>query len=558
MPPVYRGKLPGSTALGTALSDYRLCIYEPGAGGSRGVNRLRYDLSQCLLDVSLTDSFEQPAQQLDVTLSAQLDLPTYEDSAASGVDVRSITELGRPVRLYGPRVTPDGNVYPLPDGFPEVISKTSGEFYPLNNLLFYGFIFNKSISASTAGDSVTLTCFDPLFYLARNMYDTPWVASKKTKVQGRNGRPKGWRADEIIQKICEDSQIRISNIENTQVRLRKVVTVGLSLYDTCLLALEKTYNQGKTKRRYTLRYDPRAGVELIGRRMPNNMTAREKQVWDLRDEDNLLSATYTASIENLVTAVTVKTDGEKGRKQIGGVYRDAKLEAKYGAMHQIVDIESPGSPAEAQKARRALMRDQGRVQETIDVSIPCINSLRAGDGVWVKDSDTGIQALLWISSVSHEVGASDALTNLTLVREPREIAYPQVSDPQNQPSRGSYVTMKDASGETLKIEVSYRVVDIISESNFGGRGAVFTGDESVATVRKDSRLDQLCKGKERQFLIGPSGKGKSGATAVIVGRHTEDVDVKISLSVGEGAQLGRVGKTGRAIAKPKRQKIKGS
>ena len=322
------------------------------------------------------------------------------------------------VRIWAAKPLPSGTVRPLRP-------KPHGR-WALNNEIFRGYVFNIARSGYAAGDEFTLTCFDSLIYLAKNDHDA--VYKNKT-------------ASKIIRELLEEAGIRVhpKRFMDTHTKIPRLVTNGLTVYDGCVMALQKT--RSMTKKRYRLRMD--GGFAVLFQR-----EIRPDEAWLLTAKDSLIGASRTTSIEELVTSAELKSDGKSGRitELSGSTARFAALARKrYGRMHKIVDRGS--SPASDGKTiLDTLIKENGRPHEELNVTIPCINTMRAGDYVKVLDPDTGMHAHFWIDSVSHSVSSSQASSDLTLVRRIEEAETDTVESTDGTSETTRWVGERD--GET--------------------------------------------------------------------------------------------------------------
>ena len=429
----------------------------------------RIDLSPYVSSISISDSFSQAAKSVDLVLSC----------AEGGEELRSLVQCGGIIRVFADTYRGTVSV-PMTDPANPLVQ----------NELFRGYVFSRDSSSAPIGDVLQLKAYDPMIYLTLNEYDL--VKKKKT-------------ASQIIREIVvKAGLVPGSPFQDTGVKLSKLTTRGLSLYDGCVLALQK--NQKLTGKRYRLQ--AKQGKVVLFKRVAPADT------WTFDSRVNIVDASHSVSIEDLTTRATIRAQAEKKV-----VTREAKVAAevenKYGKVHKIVDI-GDYSASEMQKARRAVVRDEGKPAEEISITVPIITSIEAGDGVYVYDDDLKFKQLFWVEEVTHSITPVGGTTQMTLVRKEADIKYPEIDDPTKANAAKTKL-------QTEKTEYNLKVAVV----NF--EGSKYKGTEAICTIRKTHPLAK----KPYVKLYG----GTAGTKQVqVVGTHRASeggADIRLAATVAE-------------------------
>jgi len=370
--------------------------------------------------------------------------------------------------------------------------------------IFRGFIFVKDTTSGSVSDSLTLTAYDHLTYLARNRYD---VAYKKRKT-GTAAQRRGWTASAIIRDLCKKIGLIVDEtaFEDTGTRLTTTKSYDLTLWDTCLLALQKT--------RYTTRGNPiyqlrakQGRVQLFKRdRAPTGPTTFT--TWEFSSEDMIIGASHNVSIENLTTAAVFVGSRKASNRKLRSRWSNAGTEQRYGRMHDVVNVGGM-SDKELARTRKSYILEHAKPEETLEITIPCLNQIRIGDMVRVRDDITGKYHLLWVNEVNHDVNPTSPVSRLVLVREIKKSTYPEIGDEQlKQESSDAWVRV--TSG---KKSVSLGKKPIV-RTDFEGvkwKGNTITQNDGYCTVARSSDM-----AKYKRLSIDAGRRSKQ---VIIVGLH---------------------------------------
>ena len=249
-------------------------------------------------------------------------------------------------------------------------------FWGEDGQLFDGFVF--SVQVATNDRTSTIRCYDRGIYLNNN----------QGYYRFQNTTPEA-----VAQKLAEEFGFSLGEIAPTGHRFSRNF-LGQSLYK--ILATAYTLASASTGDRY------RIAFEL------DKLTVRKKQqdqeTLVIRGGSNLLSASVTESIENLVNRVRVVDDSY----QLVTTQEDAASIQKYGVLQQVLR-QSENSSAEA----KALLEDNGPSQK---ITLECVGDTRsiAGRMAAVQEPYTGLWGLFWIDSDSHTWADGIYTNKLTL------------------------------------------------------------------------------------------------------------------------------------------------
>jgi hypothetical protein len=430
-----------SRALGTptsGLETARRQFAVTAWGGST-----EWDLSEFLTGATWSDSFDQPAQQLDLTL------------ADPDGRLNTYIKAGGGVRLFGAIPQPGG-------GFEPLRRLAGNQGYPVVNELFRGYVFSKSTSSAVTGQELNVTAYDNMVYLAKNSWDH--VFRDQT-------------ATEIILGLMDKYELRrfptgTAAFVDTAYRIPRLVTFGLTVWDACHLALQKTHHAHPTKR-YLLRSEH--GIVALRAR-----DAAPDRVWtfDL-DGGDVLNSQRSVNIENLATSLQISSAGRYGRRVLGGYVSDRRLVQLFGQMSQVKEIGST-DPAEARANAAGALKTASVPEESLNVSVPLVASIRPGDVVHVQDQEAGIVGVFFVQTTSHTVSVLEAQSDLTLVRQVEQAEYGAVTeDTSDYAARERWaVVRKDRKVVSFTVSVGV----------YTPAGSNQIGDETLARVDKSHPL----------------------------------------------------------------------
>lgn len=254
------------------------------------------------------------------------------------------------------------------------------QFYQDARLLFDGFVVSRQ--RSTEGSTVDVTCLDRGWYLKRNT--ASYSFSEQTP-------------EAIARRICNDFEIGVSELAAGGKRITRNF-FGATLYDIIITAYNLA-SQENGKRYY-------AG--FVG----DKFFVREKKAGEetlvIEGEANLMDASITESIENMVNRVVIYDENDNKVKTM----EDAERMKLYGTLQSYVK-QSKDDDGESIKKAQKLLDDNGIDQK---ITVNCFGNVAntAGGTVVVHEPYTGVYGLFYIDSDTHEWKNGQYYNNLTL------------------------------------------------------------------------------------------------------------------------------------------------
>ena len=243
-----------------------------------------------------------------------------------------------------------------------VILKDSGK------VLFDGFV--TSSTRSTYGSTTDYTCLDRGFYLKRN----------KGIYKFENKTP-----EDITAVIASEYGLSLGTVAKTGVQIsRNFLGGGNTLYDIIVTAY--TLASEKNSKQYHVGFvaDKLCVIEK---------TDKNKSVV-IKGGSNLMGATATDSIENLVNNIKIVDSDGATIKELG----DDKAVKDYGKLGEIiVQNKDEDKTSDAQK-----ILDDNKLTQKITVENLGHNSCVTGGTVIVEEPYTGVCGLFYIDSDVHE------------------------------------------------------------------------------------------------------------------------------------------------------------
>jgi hypothetical protein len=237
--------------------------------------------------------------------------------------------------------------------------------YEGEELLFYGYIFSRQ--RSTDGNTIDIKCRDRGIYLKKNQGVYNFT---------------GITPEDITQKICADFGIKVLSLAKTSISVSRVF-LGATLYDIIMTAYTEASKVNGKKYGLIFRGD---ALEVFEKTVTSSSLI-------FSGESNLISASYSESIENMVNRVTIYNKDDKFVKNL-----DSKdLINLYGVMQAYVkQTKDDNKEYDAQKT----LRDKGIERK---VTIENIGDTRCitGESVIVKEPYTGLDGSFFIDSDTH-------------------------------------------------------------------------------------------------------------------------------------------------------------
>jgi murein DD-endopeptidase MepM/ murein hydrolase activator NlpD len=159
------------------------------------------------------------------------------------------------------------------------------------------FVIWEKTKKSSNSPEIEITFYDSLIYLMKSEDAFLFTKDKAHK--------KGWTAREITQFICRKYQIPIRRLPRARHRIPYFRVDSGSVYDVILKAW--TEERANTKVRYVIRAEG-DGLAVIAKR-------DLKHFWGVVEGENLIDSTFTDSLENMYTALTVTSEAGSNSSQ---------------------------------------------------------------------------------------------------------------------------------------------------------------------------------------------------------------------------------------------------
>lgn len=215
--------------------------------------------------------------------------------------------------------------------------------------------------------------------------------------------PAGQTAGQRLAQYAVDWDIELGNVVDTSINLSKAVYRAQPIYSMIQRDLKETAE--KDGGLFRPRMTPN-GLELIE-------LGSNSDVWILETDQNIQELIQKRTLEGTVTQVKVL--GNAGENQRSPVLALEKGEIdKFGTLQKVIQNgQNTTAAADAQKtAQKAL----SGLQESFCVTALDINTIRAGDKVWLlvymndKSGQQPDPLELYVISVIHELGRPGRMT----------------------------------------------------------------------------------------------------------------------------------------------------
>ncbi|ASN68104.1 putative hydrolase [uncultured Caudovirales phage] len=260
--------------------------------------------------------------------------------------------------------------------------------------VFRGVLFTQGI---TTDGKQTLKAYDHNVYLVKNA-DTVVYKNKS--------------ASTILKDLCSKYGVRIGSIDDTKYVIKSHVVRGKSLFDIVTIALTTTYKA--TGRKYRL---TNTGGKL------NLVNVKEaKRLTIVENGRNIISASYSESIEDVRTAV--KLTGGDEKKPITARADDTKSKAKYGVMQHYEHMSDVKKSGNLSSLAKQMLKELSQPKREFDVEALGDNDVISGMSIAVKESMTGIQGVFYVVSDTHTFNADN--THTMSLKLSRTLDVPQM------------------------------------------------------------------------------------------------------------------------------------
>lgn len=251
--------------------------------------------------------------------------------------------------------------------------------------VFYGFVFKKE---RDKGNTIQVTAYDQLRYFKNK--DT-YVYSNKS-------------ADELIQMIADDFNLRVGSLEQTGFKIASRVEDNKSLFDIVQNALDLTL-QGK-KKLYVL-YDD------FGKLVLKNVESMKLNL--LIDDETAQNFSYTSTIDGeTYNKIKLSFENEKTGKREIYISQDSGNINAWGVLQYFETIDEKVNGKAKADALLSLYNRKTR-NLTISDAFGDVR-VRAGCSIPIKLNlgDVNVQNFMLVEKVQHTFKKDEHSMNLTL------------------------------------------------------------------------------------------------------------------------------------------------
>lgn len=275
------------------------------------------------------------------------------------------------------------------DGRKATFKLTEGDLitFRYNNVLrFIGVAFKTDISSD---GNLSITAYDSNVYLSKSNANKIFTNKK---------------ASDIIRALAKEFGIQLGNVADTGYVIPYLRFQNRTLYDMVLTALTLTRKQ--TGKRFFIAN--KAGkLTLV-----EGVKAYPRYVF--KDGENVISATYSRSIEDTKTQVQV-IGGKKGAETIVTVKDDTKRK-KYGVLQIVEEMDEKATVSQVKQRANALLKEQSVVHEQLSVEVLGVPEVDVGTPVYISNQMTATKGGYYVTNVVHNYSAGLHTMSLELTR----------------------------------------------------------------------------------------------------------------------------------------------
>lgn len=283
----------------------------------------------------------------------------------------------------------DVSIHATTDGRAPAFAFSEGDtlsFRYKNIAIFIGIIFRSDISSD--GD-LTLTAYDSNVYLSKSNANRTFTNRK---------------ASDIIRMIAKDFDIPLGDIADTGYVIPYLKFQNRTLYDIILTALTLTRKQ--TGKRFFI--SNKSGKLTLTAGVSSNPR------YIFKDGENLISASYSRSIEDTKTQVVV-IGGAKGKETVI-VAKDEEKRKKYGVMQVIEELDEKATASQVKQRAATLLKEESVVSEQFSVEVVGVPAVDVGTPVYIVNAMTKTNGAYYVTSVNHSFSVGLHTMTLELTR----------------------------------------------------------------------------------------------------------------------------------------------
>lgn len=262
---------------------------------------------------------------------------------------------------------------------------------------FVGVVF--SIDISSSGD-MSITAYDSNVYLAKSN-DNRIFTNKS--------------ASDIIKMLAQDFGIPIGSIANTGFVIPYLKFQNTTLFDMVVTAL--TLTQKQTGKRYF--------VGNINGKLTLKEGAAATTRYVFKDGENLISASYSRSIEDVKTQVKV-IGGAKGKETVI-IAKDDNARRKYGVLQAVEVLDEKATASQVKQRASSLLKEHSQISEQLNVEVLGVVDVDIGSAVYVQNEMTKTAGAYFVTNITQSYSGDVFTMSLELSRT-YELPEIQISD----------------------------------------------------------------------------------------------------------------------------------
>ncbi len=270
---------------------------------------------------------------------------------------------------------------------------------------FRGFVVTKTYSSD---DRITLVVWDVVRYLCGN--------TTKENIKAKS-------LSELVIYLCKKFDVPMGKIATTSTKISRLFE-GQTLYDIILTYINLEYK--KTGQRYYL-YADQGRINLVKR-------SDWLITWVIERGVNLISFERSEDISQLYTQVRLnakltteikKTVIEKGKKkekkekstkEISSLVSAPDQIKRYGTLQYYENVSEDTNSAKLLAQAKQMLKEKGKMQETIEIEALGIPELQSGSVVYVVIPELAVKQAFYIDSDSHTFESGQHTMSLKLNR----------------------------------------------------------------------------------------------------------------------------------------------
>lgn len=252
--------------------------------------------------------------------------------------------------------------------------------------LFYGYVFKIEYNEKKV---LSVTCYDQMRYLLNK--DT-YVFKNK-------------RADEILNRIASDFNLKIGIVENTGYTIPSMVEDGQTLLDIIYKALDWTLvNTGEM----FILYDDFGKLNL------KNIKNMELDI-KLGDKNLVTSYRYSTDIDkDTFNKIKLVKDNKKTGKRDVYIIKDSNNIKSWGVLQYYEKVNEKLNEAQIVERANNLEKVKNRIKRDLKVNAIGDIRIRAGNTVYIDITEIGLKQKYIVDSASHSFKGSIHDMSLTL------------------------------------------------------------------------------------------------------------------------------------------------